>query len=170
MTKLHRFFAIILLGIAIVYIAYGASITAYLFFKIYNLLEQSRMANILNTFLYFFTSLAMLALFMVVYEKVTPYREWVEIKNGNTAAAIAFGGALIGFVLPLWSVIMSTHSVLEVIKWGFLVGAIQIVSFLVIHRLRGFGDCVREGRVSSATFLAFASIAIGIINAASISY
>lgn len=128
------------------------------------------MTNVLNTFLYFGTCLIMLVIFTVIYEKLTPYREWEEIKKGNAAAATTFGGALIGFVLPLWSVVMSTHSVVEVIKWGVLVGAIQIATFFVIQRLHGFAQCVKDGKIAPAIFLAFAAVAIGILNAACISY
>lgn len=125
---------------------------------------------VINTLLYFIVTLGLLAAFMYVYEKTTPYREFQEIKSGNTAAAIAFGGAILGFVIPLGSVVLFTHSIGELIKWGIMVGIIQIVTFQVIHRLHGFGDCVREGKVAGATFLAFCSAAVGIINATCISY
>ena len=41
--------------------------------------------------------------FKLIYQWVTPYHEHTLIREGNTAAAIALGGALIGYVLPLAS-------------------------------------------------------------------
>ena len=128
------------------------------------------MNAIVNFILYFVASLGLMAVFMVAYEKFTPYKEWEEIKKGNAAAAIAFGGAILGFVFPLASAIFFTHSLLEMVKWALIVGVVQLAVFEVIHRIHGFGDCVKDGRVAGATFLAFCSIAVGIINAVSISY
>ena len=52
--------------------------------------------------LYFAAAIALLFVFKVIYSKVTPHDEWVLIKEKqSTAAAIAFGGALIGFALAL---------------------------------------------------------------------
>jgi len=123
-----------------------------------------------NFILYFFTGLVLLGVFTYMYEKVTPYREFELIKEGNVAAAIALGGAMLGFVIPLCSVIYFTHSLVEMIKWAIVVGVVQLITFEVIHRLHGFGDCVKEGRVAGAVFLAFSSISVGLLNALSISY
>lgn len=124
----------------------------------------------INFILYFFTGLLLLGIFTYVYEKVTPYREFDLIKEGNVAAAIALGGAMLGFVIPLCSAVFFTHSLFEMVKWGIVVGIVQLVTFEVIHRLHGFGDCVKEGRVAGAIFLAFSSISVGMLNAFSISY
>ena len=52
---------------------------------------------------YMFSSILMLLIFGTVYLKITPVRELKLIKNGNLACALSFGGALVGFCLPLAS-------------------------------------------------------------------
>ena len=66
-------------------------------------------AGLPDFLLYFVVALLLLAAFVAIYVRVTPYREFVLIRGGNIAAAISLTGALIGFVLPLASAI--AHSV-----------------------------------------------------------
>ena len=58
---------------------------------------------------YFAAAVGFVAVFCQVYCWITPYDELKLVREGNVAPAISFGGALIGFVLPLYSAI--THSV-----------------------------------------------------------
>ena len=50
---------------------------------------------------YFFIGVAMVIIFLFIYSKITPHNEWQLIKNNNTAAALAFSGTLLGYVIPL---------------------------------------------------------------------
>jgi putative membrane protein len=90
---------------------------------------------------------------------------------GHVAPAISFGGALIGFILPLYSAI--THSVgfIDMLIWALVAMVVQLTVFGIVRIL--FKDLVREienNHTSAATLLAFFSIAIGILNAASMTY
>lgn len=60
---------------------------------------------LLGFVLYVATACVLLALFQFAYTKVTPHNEWALIRANNTAAAIALGGAIIGFALPASNVI-----------------------------------------------------------------
>ncbi|MFH7234241.1 DUF350 domain-containing protein, partial [Klebsiella pneumoniae] len=51
--------------------------------------------------------------FKIVYQVATPYHEKSLIREGNTAAAITLGAALLGYVLPLASALTHTVSLLE---------------------------------------------------------
>lgn len=124
----------------------------------------------LNFLLYGATAVILLVVFMAIYIWFTPYNELDEIKGGNTAAAIAFGGAMLGFVFPILSALYFTHSILEMVIWGLAAGIIQLMTFIILHKMRGVADCVQQGNVASATFLAFSSVCVGLINAVSISY
>ena len=50
---------------------------------------------------FFLTAVVLLGVFAVLYELVTPYNELALIREGNAAAAITLGGAIIGFALPI---------------------------------------------------------------------
>ena len=65
--------------------------------------------------------------FKLIYQWVTPYHERTLIRDGQPAAAIALGGALIGYVLPLASALSHTVSLMEFAAWALLAGVIQIV-------------------------------------------
>ena len=116
---------------------------------------------------YLLSSGAMLGLFVWIYAQVTPYREFELIAKNNNAAAIALGGAVIGFPLPLVSAIYFTRSIVEMAIWGIITGIVQLLVFLALRRK---AREIEAGHTASAILLATFSISIGLLNAASISY
>jgi putative membrane protein len=124
----------------------------------------------LNFLLYMVTALGLLAVFMLIYERFTPYRELHEIREGNVAAAIAFVGAILGFTFPLVSVIFYTHSILEMLFWGVITGVVQLALFAILQHTRSIGECIKKRNAASGILLAGLAMSIGLINAISISY
>lgn len=126
----------------------------------------------LGSFLMFFAvALVAVALFVVLYMAVTTHHEATLIKQGNSAAAISFGGALVGFCLPLASVIVHSLSIVEMAIWSGVALIVQIVVFKVVDLLiREVSRHIEEGNVAAGITLASASIAIGLVNAACMSY
>jgi putative membrane protein len=120
---------------------------------------------------YFLAALGFVVVFCQVYCWITPYDELELVREGNVAPAISFGGALIGFILPLYSAI--THSVgfVDMLIWAVVAIVVQLVVFSVVRIF--FKNLVREienNHTAGATLLAFFSIAIGLLNAASMTY
>ena len=106
--------------------------------------------------------------FKIIYQLITPYRERTLIRQGNTAAAIALAGALIGYVLPLASALSNTVSLAEFAAWAALAGVIQIVTFTAV-RIVALPDVkarIENGEISIGVYLAGVSIAVGLLNAA----
>jgi putative membrane protein len=106
--------------------------------------------------------------FKVLYQLVTPYRERALIRQGNIAASIALGGALLGYVLPLASALSHTVSLPEFAAWAALAGVIQIVTFTAV-RVIALPDVkvrIENGEVSIGVYLAAISIVVGVLNAA----
>lgn len=106
--------------------------------------------------------------FKYIYQWVTPYNERVLIRQGNTAAAIALAGALVGYVLPLASALSHTVSLPEFAAWATLAGVIQIAAFTGV-RLVALPDVkarIESGETSIGVYLAGISIAVGLLNAA----
>ena len=117
---------------------------------------------------YFFLSLALLVVFLAIYLAVTPYSELQLIRQGNAAAAISLGGAVIGFVLPLARAVTQSVSTLDLVTWGGVALVVQVVVFLLVGKLvPKLTNAVKDGQVSAATFLASLAIAVGVLNAAS---
>ncbi|MFK3889189.1 MULTISPECIES: DUF350 domain-containing protein [Sphingomonas] len=113
-----------------------------------------------------------LAIFKWLYQVSTPYDERRLVAEGNMAAAITFGGAIVGFALPLASALEVTANPLEFVAWGVLAGVIQVVASLVVRRIviRDLVARIETGNVASAVYMAATSIAIGLLNAACMSY
>jgi putative membrane protein len=106
--------------------------------------------------------------FKYIYQWITPYNEKTLIRSGNLAAAIALGGALIGYVLPLASALSHTVSLPEFAAWAALAGVIQIAAFSVV-RMIALPDVkarIENGETSIGVYLASISIAVGLLNAA----
>jgi putative membrane protein len=126
---------------------------------------------ILLFLLYFGVGLAFEAGFLVLYMAVTPHHEATLIKQGNAAAAISLSGAVLGFTLPLGSVIIHSVSLLDMAMWSLVALLVQIAVYrLVDFLLRDISRHIEEGNIAAATILATASLAIGMINAASMTY
>jgi putative membrane protein len=116
----------------------------------------------------FVAAVLFFAVFKFLYQLVTPYNERALIRQGNVAAALALGGALIGYVLPLASALSHTVSLPEFAAWALLAGVIQIVSFIVVSRLvyRNLAVRIEAGELAAGVYLASISVGVGLLNAA----
>jgi putative membrane protein len=117
----------------------------------------------------FAAALAFTFAFKFLYQLVTPHRERELIGAGNPAAAITLGGAVLGYVIPLATALTQTHSLPEFAAWAALAGVIQIVVFLGVRRLmfRDLSARIERGEVAAALYLLTLSLAVGLLNAAS---
>ncbi len=113
-----------------------------------------------------------LAAFKWLYQVSTPYDERRLVAEGNLAAAIVFGGAIVGFALPLASALEVTANPIEFVAWGVLAGVIQVMASLVVRRIviRDLVARIEAGNVASAVYMAATSIAVGLLNAACMTY
>ncbi|MSP66745.1 MAG: DUF350 domain-containing protein [Alphaproteobacteria bacterium] len=124
-----------------------------------------------NFLLYFGAALLALVLFLVLYMAVTTHHEAALIRAGNVAAAISLGGAVLGFALPLASAIVHSVSLLDMAVWGAIALAVQIAVFLAVNlALREVSARIERGDIAAGTTLAVTSLAVGVVNAACISY
>ena len=107
-------------------------------------------------------------IFKALYRLITPHDEGKLIREGNPAAAITLGGALIGYVIPLASALANTDSLPEFVAWALLAGVIQVVTFWLVRRiaLPDVSARIERGELSTALYLMFISITVGILNAA----
>jgi len=129
------------------------------------------LAGLPSFLLYFALGLALFAAFFALYVRVTPYHELGLIREGNVAAAISLAGALLGFALPLASAIIHSVSVLDMIVWGIVAFVVQIVVYVVVSRLvPRFAEAIAAGRTAAGTLLAALALAVGVLNAASMTW
>ncbi|RZM19823.1 MAG: DUF350 domain-containing protein, partial [Sphingomonas sp.] len=73
--------------------------------------------------------------FKLIYQAATPYNERTLIREGNVAAAVTLGAALLGYIFPLASALEHTVSLIEFAVWALLAGVIQIVAFTIVRQV-----------------------------------
>ena len=120
-----------------------------------------------NFLAYLGAALGLLVLFAILYTAVTPQAEWRLLREGNVSAAIAFGGALLGFVLPLASAIAHSVSLLDTIVWGLVALVVQLLAFFAAWIvLRKLPVQIEEDHRGVATIAAIFFLCVGLLNAA----
>ena len=107
-------------------------------------------------------------IFKIVYQWVTPYNEGQLIREGNVAAALALGGALVGYVLPLASALSNTVTLLEFCAWAALAGVLQIAAFTLVRVvvMKDVTARIEKGEIAAGVYLMSISLAVGLLNAA----
>ena len=113
----------------------------------------------------------LLAMFVAIYVRITPYREITLIREGNLAAAFSLSGTLIGMVIPLSNAVEYSVNPVDMAIWGFIALAIQLIVFVIARiALPHIARDIPEGKQASGFFLGAISIAAGILNAACMTY
>ena len=120
--------------------------------------------------LHLFVTLVMLVGGVVLYTLTTPHKDFALVKDGNLAAAISLSGAILGLAIPLAFCMASSVSVAEIIIWGILAVAIQIVVFRLSDLLlKDLSTRIEEGELAPSILLAGIKLSVAAINAAAIS-
>ncbi len=119
---------------------------------------------------YLVTGTALTLIYVFVYIWVTPHPEFKLIKENNLAASVAFAGSLVGFSLPLASVIAHSVALTDCVIWGLIAILVQIfIFFLVRLPIPGISERIEKGETSSGLWLGAASLTGGLLNAACMS-
>jgi putative membrane protein len=116
---------------------------------------------------YFAIAIVLLLLFGLIYTRLTAHDEFALIRQGKPAAAIALGGSLLAFVLPLCSAIIHSVSLVDFVIWGMIALVIQIATFFGVRVfLPNLSQRISQNEMAAGLFVALASLAVGAINAA----
>ncbi|MBB5180683.1 putative membrane protein [Planomicrobium koreense] len=84
---------------------------------------------------YFSVVVLCLIVSMVLFEIVTKYKNWEEIKKGNVAVAMATGGKIFGITNIFRFSIDQHNSLAEMIGWGLYGFALLIFAYLLFEFL-----------------------------------
>ena len=120
-------------------------------------------------FLYFFgVAVVLTIIFMVIYWAVTKHNEFKLIKENSVAAAVAFSGAIIGFALPLVSVMVNSIWIIDMVLWGGVALVVQIVVYFFVRLpMPRISERIEANEISAGIWLGSASLVGGMLNAAS---
>ncbi|MFV3369928.1 DUF350 domain-containing protein [Pseudomonas sp. NY15435] len=124
-----------------------------------------------NFLAYFASAIGLFGLFTSLYIRLTPYAEIQLIRQGNISAAVALVGTLLGFALPLASAIAHSVSIIDMLIWGVIAMLVQVLVFVGLSRLVPELKSGIEGNtLAHGVFLGGASLCIGLLNAACMTY
>lgn len=116
---------------------------------------------------YFGIAIVATSLFVAIYVTVTPHREFKLIREGNVAAAVSLGGALLGYIIPLAKAVSQSESMMDMLLWSAVALAAQLVVYGISRLiLPTLSADVSDGKVASGVFVAAMSVGIGLLNAA----
>jgi putative membrane protein len=131
---------------------------------------KQRVEAITSYVLHLLAASILIVVFIWLYTKATPFDEIELIKQGNSAAALSLGGALIGFSLTVASAILHTSTIYEFFAWSVGAAVVQVAVYMVTTRILHMSkDQVEANNVAFGGLLASISLAVGAINAACLS-
>jgi len=134
---------------------------------------QASLFGLIDFASYFAVSILLLLAFKFVYALITPQDEWKLVKDEqNTAAAIGFMGAVIGFSLALASAASNSESLIDFVVWGVIALIAQTIAFAIVRFIfmPKIVQRINDNEVSAGIVLGGTSIAVGLLNAACMTY
>lgn len=84
---------------------------------------------------YFSVVVLCLVVAMALFEVVTKYKNWEEIKKGNVAVALATGGKILGICNIFKYSIEQHSSLVEMIAWGMFGFVLLIIAYFLFEFL-----------------------------------
>ena len=109
----------------------------------------------------------MLVIASTIYVLLTPWKEFAEVRRGNTAAGLALGGAITGLALPMSSALASSVTLIDFAIWGVVALLLQLIVYrLVDLLLGGLPRRIEEDESGAAVVLVAAKLASALILAA----
>ena len=120
---------------------------------------------------YFGSGIVLLVVFAAIYSLITPQKEFSLIRAGNSAAATAYTGALLGFSLPLASAASNSVSIVDFVIWAAIGGILQLVAFGIASLTqKGLSARIVNGEIAAGIWAAGVALVVGLLNAACMTY
>lgn len=86
------------------------------------------------TFLYFAVAVAVVLAGLIIFELLTTkYKDWQEIKEGNSAVALSIGGKIIGICIILTFSIFHNDTIISTLIWGGYGIVLQMIAYLLFE-------------------------------------
>ena len=115
----------------------------------------------------FITCAVLLAIGVIIYTRLTPFREREMVVHGNAAAGTMLAGAILALAIPLAAMLATSGTFLDVLVWGIVALILQLITLGVVALvMRNFRTMIEGGNIAAAVTLAGAQIAVALLNAA----
>jgi len=84
---------------------------------------------------YYSVVILCIVVFLAIFEVVTKYKNWEEIKKGNVSVAMATGGKIFGVANIFRASIEKHNSLLEMIGWGIYGFLLLLAGYFIFEFL-----------------------------------
>lgn len=84
---------------------------------------------------YFTVAILELVVFLSIFEMVTKYNCWEEIRKGNVAASMATGGKIFGICNVLRFSIQAQASIYDTMKWSLIGFVLLLLAYFMFEFL-----------------------------------
>ncbi|WP_078555429.1 DUF350 domain-containing protein [Bacillus alkalicellulosilyticus] len=124
-----------------------------------------------QTVAYFSVAVLAIIVFLTIFELVTKYSNWVEIKKGNVAVAMATGGKIAGISIIFHFSITMNDSILVMLGWGVFGFILLLISYFMYEFLTpsfNVDEEIQKGNVAVGLISLILSIALSFVIGASI--
>ncbi|WGV99913.1 DUF350 domain-containing protein [Vibrio sp. YMD68] len=130
------------------------------------------LGGLVDFVMYFAISIGFLLLFKVIYTRFTPYDEWALVKENNVAAAVALSGSFVGYSISISGAAANSVNIVDFVLWGIIAFVAQLIAFGLVRFifLPKIVQRIEDNELSGGIVLGAASIAIGMLNAACMTY
>ncbi|WP_170007867.1 DUF350 domain-containing protein [Bacillus fonticola] len=91
--------------------------------------------DLVATAAYYSVVVLCMVVFMAVFELVTKYNNWEEIKKGNVAVALATGGKMLGIANIFRFSIEANDTLLTTVGWGVYGFALLVFAYFIFEFL-----------------------------------
>ncbi|RXT04738.1 DUF350 domain-containing protein [Ammoniphilus sp. CFH 90114] len=87
----------------------------------------------ISTTAFFAVAILALILFLTLFEMVTRYNDWEEIKKGNISVAMAVGGKIIGITNIFRFSIESNDTIGQALIWGAFGFILLLIAYFIFE-------------------------------------
>lgn len=134
------------------------------------IIESSIMNSIYAYATHLLASLVLLAVFVGVYTRITPFHEFALIRKGNMAAALSLGGSTLGFCFTLSSSIQHNDDFMMFLLWALGAMVVQAAAYAALTRaLPDMNAAIESNNIAMGGLMGTLSVTVGVLNAACLS-
>ncbi len=125
---------------------------------------------IVNYALHLIAAGLLLFVFFLIYTWATPFDEMKLVRQGNLAAALTLGGAMIGFSMTVASGLLHTDALTSFVGWSAAAAVIQLFTYVLVTRLLHMSkEHIESNNIAFGVLLASISISVGAVSAGALS-
>jgi putative membrane protein len=129
------------------------------------------LAGLPEFLIFFVLAVFLVGLYLAIYTLATMHNEFALIRENVISAATALGFSLVGFALPLASAIVHAQTITDLLVWGLVALAVQILVYWMVRLvMRDLSQRIAAGEMAAALLLGAASLSAGIIDAAAMTF